>query len=102
MNEWGDPNLPPPYKQRRVDGAAVALGIVAAIAIAIVDTAAGAVVPFVGFVLGIGSVALAIWLCTQPHPFRKGLGVGILVGYAIIILLIGACFALFLSSGSFE
>jgi hypothetical protein len=96
---WGSPGQWP--KPRRVDGGAVALGILLGIGLMIAD-GVSAGIPGGPIVVGIGSLVLAIWLITQPSPFRKGLGVGILASVAIVILLIGACFAIFAGSGGFE
>jgi hypothetical protein len=94
MSDWGDPDLPPPYKERSVDGAAVALGIVASFFVVVGISILTVGVFWIGLGAGIAVVAGAIWLCTQPTAFRKGFGVGLLVGYALVLLLVGACFAI--------
>ena len=95
MSDWGPPQVPPPPRPpRKVDGAAVALGIVASFFVVVGVAILSAGVFWIGFGAGIAVIVGAIWLCLSPVPFRRGFGVGLLVGYAIVILLIGACFAL--------
>jgi hypothetical protein len=97
-NPYGyrDADYPPP--PRRVDGAGVALGVVAGIALTVADVSLIRYGAALAVLAGLLGFALAIGLVTRPSPFAKGLGVGLLVALSIALLLVGSCLAIIATS----
>ena len=88
----------PPYPPRRVDGAGVALGVVAGIVLTVLDVTAIVQGPPVGVVLGVLFFGFSVWLVLQRSPFAKGFGVGLLVTFSVALVLVGSCAALIAGS----
>jgi hypothetical protein len=97
-NPYGDSGWPGQEPPRRgVSGSGVAMGVfllpVPVIALMVgAGWLAGAVASVV--VLGVAIVAAFLMVVAQDDPFRRGLGVGLLITLAVVLLLFGACFAI--------
>ena len=89
---------PPGYEppKQRVNGGGVALGAVGGpVVVTLLSSLAAQVAGGELAVLVVGAGILgAFVLLLQSHPFWRGVGVGLLGAYAVVLLLFGACFAI--------
>lgn len=84
-------NEPGGDRGRRAGG--IMVGITVAVLLAVSTVFSGAAfTALTPVIAGVGLVA-AIVLLTRPDPFQRALGTGLFVGAAIVLLLVGACFA---------